>query len=91
MPPYSNSLFLTTIPSSSLNLGKIGPFSDSVIFFYEKSMFFFTWSNLRGQKTKDSNYFLENKDIEPTEWLKMLSKKVLTRKNMILAPDIPKF
>ena len=89
MPPYSNSLFLTTIPSSSLNLGKIGPFSDSVIFLREINVFF-TRSNLGGQKTKDFNYFLENKDIEPTEWLKMLSKKVLTRKNMILAPDIPK-
>ena len=59
-------------------------------FFLREINVFFTRSNLGGQKMKDSNYFLENKDIEPTEWLKMLSKKVLTRKNMILAPDIPK-
>ena len=60
-------------------------------FFLREINLFFTRSNLGGQKTKDSVYFLENKNIEPTEWLKMLSKKVLTRKIMILDPDIPKF
>ena len=72
-------------------MGAIGPFFDSVIFFYEKSIFFLHGSILGGQETKKFNKKEKKNDLKPTEWLKLLSKMVLTRKNMIFDPEIPKF
>ena len=60
-------------------------------FFYEKSIFFLHGSILGGQETKKFNKKEKKNDIKPTEWLKLLSKMVLTRKNMIFDPEIPKF